>query len=339
MLFFPHPTMFAPLEGLSHQAMRALIAEKGGVGAVCTEFVRIYENRPLSLSSLREEVVKTGDIPLSVQIMGNSPVQMARSAQLLSEAGADIVDINLGCPVQKVVRKGVGSAMLKDLENIFEVLSAMRKVVPKTLSAKIRSGFDSSSQVIEIGKTIEAAGADFIVIHPRRRCDFFKGVPDWGIIRMLKENLSIPVVGNGDVWYANDVMRMQKETGCDAVMIGRPAIRNPWIFQQAAELAAGKDPIEPDGNQLLAHLDDVFRRYDLFFSERTRSLLGKLKELTRYIGQALPNKRVFLQKALRSQSVDQWRKICGDFLTDRPASMLDLDAFGRNRLEESGFIK
>src|SRR5699024_734148 len=232
-------------------------------------------------------VVKAPGVPLSVQVMSTHVETMADAAELMANAGADVVDINLGCPSPPGVRKCGGSPMLKDPELLYDVLCAMRERLPGLLSAKIRAGFDEAESVVRNALTVQAAGADYLVVHPRRRCDFYTGVADWRIIKTLKDALDIPVIGNGDVWYAEDVQRMRDETGCDGVMMGRPALRNPWIFAQAEALAAGKTPFEPDGTDVADWLVDVHTRYTTTFADYKRGPIGKIKELLTYIGRAV----------------------------------------------------
>lgn len=332
---FAPATMLAPMEGVSHPEFRALIAARGGVGVVCTEFVRVSRG-PLSAVALRREVVKAAGVPLSVQVMGNDADKMAEAAGVMAEAGADIVDVNLGCPMPRVVRKGVGAAMLKDPVLLHSVLSEMRARVPGLLSAKIRAGFDESSGVIAIAKTVQDAGVDFIVVHPRRRCDFYTGVADWRIIRVLREELSIPVVGNGDVWYAADALRMERETGCDAVMIGRPAIRNPWIFEQIAALRDGREPFAPSGDDMLEHLHRVRERYAATYGAPDAAILGKLKELVKHMLGGVPESRSWDREALRVALVADLFAVLESRLRGLPHEALDLDAHGRFALARSG---
>ena len=164
--------MLAPMEGVTHPEFRALAVEQGGVGIVCTEFVRV-SRAALVPARLRQEVAKVEGVPLSVQVMGNDADKMAEAARLIEEAGADVVDINLGCPMPRVVRKGVGAAMLKDPKLLYEVVSEMRQSVRGHLSAKIRAGFDDAEHVVNIAEVVQRAGIDFLVVHPRRRCDFY----------------------------------------------------------------------------------------------------------------------------------------------------------------------
>lgn len=328
---FAHPTMLAPMEGVTHATFRALMAARGGLGAVCTEFVRV-SRAPLSVAALRREVVKAEGVPLSVQVMGNDGEKMAEAAAVVARAGADVVDVNLGCPMPRIVKKGVGAAMLKNPTLLYDVLSRMRDATPGLLSAKIRAGFDDADNVVSIARIVEKAGVDFIAVHPRRRADFYEGVADWRIITVLVDALRIPVVGNGDVWYASDILRMQRETGCAAVMVGRPALRNPWIFRQAAALRRGAPPEHPSGDDLLAFLEDVAERYAAAFGKT----VGKMKELVRYVGRAVDDDRAFVTAACRLGSTEEILTLAERTLAGLPASRLDLDAHGTLALETSG---
>jgi tRNA-dihydrouridine synthase B len=332
-------TLFAPMEGVTHPALRDLMAARGGLGLVCTEFVRI-SRAPLSTKGLLREVVRSPGVPLCVQVMGNEAEKMAEAAGAVAAAGADVVDINLGCPAPRAVRGGVGAAMLKDLDLLHEVLAAMRARVPGLLSAKIRAGFDRADRVVEIGRRVQDAGVDYLVVHPRRRADFFDGVADWRSIRLLVEALDVPVVGNGDVWYAADALRMEQETGCAAVMIGRPALRNPWIFQQVEALRAGRRPPEPDGAAVCDFLLDtveVLRR--AFPPPPGRAArggpIGKVKELVSYLARAVPDPSL-RRDALRAPTLDAILEQFETRVRPLPASGLDLDVEGRLGLERSG---
>lgn len=302
---------------------------------LCTEFVRIAGTK-VSPKHMRRQVVKAPGVPLSVQVMGTHVELMADAAGAIAEAGADVVDINLGCPAPRVVRKGAGSAMLKDPELLYEVICAMRERVPGLLSAKIRAGFEESSGVVHIAQTVQRAGADYLVVHPRRRADFYQGVADWRIIRTLQEELDIPVVGNGDVWYAADALRMLEETGCAAVMIGRPAIRNPWIFAQLADLRAGREPIHPDGDDVVAWLTTIVTEYERVFTKVKRGPIGKIKEILTYIGRAIDDDKAFRGKSLRAESPQQVLEIAREMVGGLPASRIDLASESTLGFEECG---
>jgi tRNA-dihydrouridine synthase B len=325
-------TFLAPMEGVTHPILRQLMAERGGIGVVCTEFVRVTSG-PLSERTLRRHIVRPSRGLLSVQVMGNHIEHMADAAAIVSDLGADVVDINLGCPAPRAVRKGVGSAMLKDPALLARVLSAMRKRTNLPLSAKIRAGFDDASHVLTIARAVEDSGADFITVHPRRRVDFYSGVADWRIIALLSRELSIPVVGNGDIWYAADALRMRRETGCWGVMLGRPALRNPWIFPQIEALSAGESPPQPTGLDVSSHLSELAARLGDWLSDA--GVLGMLKEQLRYLGRAVPDGGQFLREACRKTSTRDALAFVLDALGPVPAEGLDLGAHG-GTLEQSG---
>lgn len=331
-----HPTMLAPLEGVSHPLFRELIAQKGGVGIVCTEFVRIGTNAIAEKHMAKHVVKASTGVPLSVQVMGTHVETMADAAMMVAKAGADVVDINLGCPSPRVVSKGAGSAMLKNPQLCYDVLCAMRERVPGLQSAKIRAGFDEAGHVVDIAKAIEAAGVDFLIVHPRRRADFYNGVADWRIIKTLKEELQIPVVGNGDCWYASDVQRMRDETGCDAVMMGRPALRNPWIFLQSAQIAAGETPFSPTGKDVVEWMQLVHDEFCAEFDFLPRGPIGKIKELLTYIGRAVRDGGTFRSAVLRLQKLDEIMVFIDKELGSLTATDLDLDASPTQPLERSG---
>lgn len=327
--------MLAPMEGVTHPLLRSILARHGGIGIVCTEFVRIAGIK-VSEKHMRKQVEKVPGLPLSVQVMGTHAELMADAAGAIANAGADVVDINLGCPSPRVVKKGAGSAMLKNPELLFDVLVAMRERVPGLLSAKIRAGFDDASNVVSIAQTVQRAGADYIVVHPRRREDFYQGVADWRIVKVLKQELDIPVVGNGDVWYASDAQRMIDETGCDAVMIGRPVIRNPWIFRQIGELARGEQPFAPDGNDVVEWLQTIVTEYEAVYGTIKRGPLGKIKEMLTYIGRAIDDDAVFRGVALRATSPTHVVEIAREHLGHLPAERIDMQATRTLGFEKSG---
>lgn len=323
------------MEGITHPRFREHMVALGGLGLVCTEFVRITAS-PVGRRQMAREVVKSPPVPLSVQVMGNDADRMAEAAELVEAAGADVVDINLGCPMPRIVRKGVGAAMLNNPQLLEQVLLRMRRHTRGLLSAKIRAGFDDSGRTLEIAQLVQGCGVDFITVHPRRRVDFYQGVSDWRIIAQLKDRLRIPVVGNGDVWYAQDALRMRQETGCDAVMIGRPALRNPWIFQQLAALEQNTSPCHPSGEALFEHVQTLIRDYERVFEGRKGGLLGPLKEMLTWHARALPNGQQRIRPLLRLQSVDALLDASKQLLCPLAAAELDLDAYGSLRLEQPG---
>ena len=326
-------TFLAPMEGITDPAFRQLIAARPGVGVVCTEFVRIASTG-LGAKFLRQQVVRAPGAALSVQVMGNHLEHMAEATEIVAREGADLVDLNVGCPAPRVVRKGVGSAMLRDPELLRQVVSAMRSRTRGWLSAKMRAGFDDAAGAVASARLIESAGADLITVHPRRQVDFFQGVADWRIIAEIKRSVSIPVIGNGDVWYAADAVRMRAETGCDGVMIGRGALRNPWIFQQLDALLRGLPVPRPSGDDVLAHFDELAEMFERLAPGRT---VGMLKEQLRYLCRCVPDAAELTRRAARTAELAEMRAVLAERLRGERAQALDLGAEG-GQLERSGRV-
>ena len=235
------PVILAPLDGYTDIPYRLIVKEMQA-DLIYTEFVNsdaiIYTNRKtMSKMKILEE-----ERPVVVQIFGSKPENMAKAAQIVEQLGPEIIDINFGCPSPSVSGHGSGAALLKDLPLLEKICESVVKAVKIPVTAKTRIGWDSDSiNILETGKRIEGAGIKTLTLHPRTRNQKFKGLSDWSYIKLLKENISIPVIGNGDIKSPEDGLRMFDETGCDGIMIGREGVKNPWIFKQTKDfLATGK---------------------------------------------------------------------------------------------------
>ena len=228
--------ILAPMAGITDLPFRLLCREQG-CDMVYTEMVSA--KGMLYNMKASEPLLKTcsEEAPVGVQIFGSEPDIMAEQAAVLSERSFDFIDINMGCPVPKIVNNGEGSALLKDTELAGRIIKAVSSAVDKPVTVKIRAGFDKDSiNAVLMAKTAEENGAAAIAVHARTREMFYQGEADWNIIKAVKDAVNIPVIGNGDIRNSDDMKRMKEETGCDSVMVGRAAKGNPWIF---AEL---KDP-------------------------------------------------------------------------------------------------
>lgn len=229
------PLSLAPMAGQTNHAFRTLCRDLGGVGLVCSE---LLSSHAMQYKTNRKRTMQMFDWtpeeqPCAVQLFGSNPEHMAEAAKIVVDHGAAIVDINMGCWVPKVVKRGGGAALLKDVCTASAVVEAVVNAVDVPVTVKVRSGFeDGVITAVPFAKAAEEAGAKMIAVHARFAKQGFGGEPDWDVIRQVKETVKhIPVLGNGDVFTPQDAERMLETTGCDGVMIGRGALGQPWIFQ------------------------------------------------------------------------------------------------------------
>lgn len=258
--------VLAPMAGICNSAYRTIIKEMG-CGLMVAEMVSdkaiMYSNE----KTIDMLYMTDFERPISQQIFGSDKESFVSSAKFIySHMHPDIIDINMGCPVPKVaVKSQAGSALLKNPKKVYDIVSAVVSSVPIPVTVKIRSGWDENSiNAVEIASIVEKAGASAITVHPRTRKQGYTGSADWNIIKQVKESVSIPVIGNGDIKSCYDAKRMIEQTNCDAVMIGRSALGNPWIIKQTVDyLEHGIEPIEPTIhekiNMIKKHLDYLLK--------------------------------------------------------------------------------
>ncbi len=315
--------IMAPMAGITNPPFR-LIAKRLGAGLVVTEMVsavglsRGHEKTFRYLESDPEEK------PLSVQIFGADPRIMAMAAETAIQKGADMVDINMGCPARKVIKNGSGGALLRNPTAVHRMVTAVRKSCTVPLTVKIRAGWSAGeANFLEIAGIIADCGADAVTVHPRFVKQGFSGAADWRIIREVKEKLAIPVIGNGDVFKPELALQMREVTGCDGVMIGRGALGNPWIFRQILDLEKGLEVRPPE------------------LSERKEIILAHFAHLSQIIGEERASKLMRGQLLWYTKGLPHSARFRGAFtgIRDIRTMMATLDRYFQTLMEHQENVR
>ncbi len=312
-------TILAPMAGVTDTVFRRLIRKQGGCGLLMTEFTSshgVVSTRKAKKPNrnFRYLYFEPEERPITCQLFGSDPEVMAEAAKVCEDRGFDIVDLNFGCPVNKVVKCNGGSGLLRDLPLVETILRRVRSAISIPLTCKFRAGWNDHELVaVRLAKIADDCGLAAVALHPRTREQGYSGRADWSRIAEVKAAVRIPVIGNGDVSSPEDAIRMQRETGCDAVMIGRTASYNPWIFRQLQEyLATGSYRVPRDRERY-----DMMKTYYLMLEEHGESdAVGKMKQFATYFTHGVRNGSKLRTEIYRAASVTQILAIVDAFFAN-----------------------
>jgi nifR3 family TIM-barrel protein len=286
-----------------------------GCELACTEMVSAegLVRQATQTRSILKTVAE--DHPLSIQLFGSKPESMAQAAKMAEEAGADILDINMGCSVRKVAKSGAGAALLKDLKKAEGVIQAVRKATPLPLTVKIRTGWKDGERTYRtVGRMAEDSGVDALVIHPRSAVQGFSGQADWSVVAEIKEQIRIPVIGSGDVQTPAQALDLKQQTGCDGIMIGRQALRTPWIFKQIRELEAGKQPAQLELQERWEWLSSYWKWIEDNY--QGRSQINALRRTLFVLTRGLPASGDFRQNVALAKTPERLRFLFEEYFKE-----------------------
>ncbi len=298
------PLTLSPMAGVTDFVFRRLLKKCGGVGMTVSEFISVEGMTRNSPQSKRMMRFMEFERPFAIQIFGANVKRMVMAAEMAEEQGADILDVNCGCPAPKVVKKGGGSGLLRTLPLLEEILTEIKKSISIPLTLKIRSGFDEANiNAVEVSKMAEQAGVQHVALHGRTRSQRYTGQADWDLVKQIKEAVSIPVSGNGDVKSVENALQRFEETGCDGILIGRGAMQNPWLFRQIQDAIEGCEVFEPtlqDKQEVLLEFFELLRE-----DMPEKAALGKMKQLAGQFTKGLRGGAKFRQTLYHSHSAEE----------------------------------
>ncbi len=308
------PLILAPVAGHTDTLFRQAVKGLGGCGLVVSELVSTEGITRQLERTLHLTRFEDSERPVSIQIFGSDPERMALSASMVQEMGADIVDINLGCPVKKVVKQGGGSNLLRDLTLLGRIFQAVRKAATIPLTIKIRTGWDSNSiNAVEVLRLAEDCGVEALAIHGRTRCDMFSGRAEWSVIRRVRENARIPIMGNGDVFSPADAERMFRETGVDGVMIGRGVLSNPWLIRQCHDHLQGKAVVQVTLEEKARFILNFLRR--ILAESAAPVAIGKMKKMGGYLSKGISGGALLREHINASRTADELLDLVEEFFS------------------------
>ncbi len=306
------PLVLAPMAGITDLPFR-LICRRLGCAMTVSEMVSakglLYKNVKTT-EMLR---IDNGERPTAIQLFGSVPQELAQAAKMVEASGADMIDLNMGCPVAKIVNNGEGSALMKTPQLAYEILAAMVDAVQIPVTVKFRAGWDDEHRnAVEIALAAEKAGVSSMAVHGRTRQQFYEGKADWNIIRQVKDAVNIPVFGNGDIFTVEDGLRMLKETGCDGLMIGRGADGNPWLFNRLKAVMSGQE--DPGAPELDVRLAQAAEHLQMLIDYKGEYV--SVKEMRRHISaylKGLPHAAEFRGRFHKVDTQEQFMALLGEY--------------------------
>lgn len=304
--------ILAPMAGVTDLPFRIICKKYGNPGLVCNEMVSSKAITYKDEKTFKMLNCKGEKRPTSMQIFGSEPEIMGQAAKVISEI-ADIVDINMGCPAPKVVKNGDGSKLLLDLDLAKEIICEVVKNSSKPVTLKIRKGWDKEHIVaVELAQIAEENGVSAIVVHGRTRDEFYTGNADWDIIKQVKQSVSIPVIGNGDVKGVEDAKRMFDETGCDGIMIGRAALGNPWIF---SEISSNLGEISQNSdNSLKDKLKTILEHFGLLIEEKGEyTAVREIRKHVAWYVKGLPEASLVRERVNKCETKEEFEKVLKEY--------------------------
>jgi tRNA-dihydrouridine synthase B len=298
------PLILSPMAGVTDVSFRRLLKRRGGVGLSVSEFISVEGLTRSNPKSKRQMRFYEEERPFAVQIFGGQPERMRIAAEMAEEIGADVLDINCGCPAPKVVKHGGGSGLLKDHTRLERILKEIKKAIKIPLTIKIRAGFyDHTINAVDTARLAEACGVEHIALHGRTKEQGYRGLANWDLVKQIKETVSVPVSGSGDVTTIEQAFARFRETGCDGVLIGRGAMANPWIFRQIEDEMQGREIFQPTLADKRAILYEYF---DMLREDMPETpAINRMKQLAGQFTRGLQGGALFRTSLYHSHSVDE----------------------------------
>src|SRR5437588_11133287 len=298
------PLILSPMAGVTDVSFRRLLKRRGGIGLTVSEFISVEGLTRSNPKSKRQMRFYENERPFAVQIFGGQPERMRMAAEMAEEVGADILDVNCGCPAPKVVKHGGGSGLLKDHQRLETILKEIKKSITIPMTVKIRAGFyDHTINAVETAKLAEDCGAEHIALHGRTKEQGYRGLANWDLVKQIKESVSVPVSGSGDVTTIQQAFDRFRETGCDGVLIGRGAMANPWLFRQIEDAMNEREPFQPTLDDKRAVLLEYF---DMLREDMPQiAAIGRMKQLAGQFTRGLQGGALFRTALYHSHSVEE----------------------------------